>query len=96
MFDKMKQLMEMKKQADRIKKELDSSTVEASEGGIKIIMTGSQTIQSIQIEENIFKLENKARFERDLVHTVNNAVRKSQALAAEKMKEVMPGFPGLS
>ncbi len=95
MFDKMKQLMEMKKQADRIKRELDSSTVETNEGGIKIIMTGSQTVQSIQIEENNLKPENKSRFERDLIRVVNTAVKKSQALAAEKMKEVMPGFPGL-
>lgn len=95
MFDKMKQLMEMKKQADRIKRELDSSTVEANEGGIKIIMTGSQTVQSIQIEENSLKPENKSRFERDLTRGINAAVRKSQALAAEKMKAVMPGFPGL-
>lgn len=95
MFDKMKQLMEMKKQADRIKRELDSSTVEANEGGIKIVMTGSQTVQSVQIEETSLKPENKSRFERDLTRTINTAVKKSQALAAEKMKEVMPGFPGL-
>jgi DNA-binding YbaB/EbfC family protein len=95
MFDKMKQLMEMKKQADRIKKELDSSTVEANESGIKIVMTGSQTVQSVQIEESSLKPENKARFERDLARAVNVAVKKSQNLAAEKMKEVMPGFPGL-
>ena len=31
MFDKMKELMEMKKQADRIKRELDASTVEVNE-----------------------------------------------------------------
>lgn len=95
MFDKMKQLMEMKKQADRIKRELDSSTVEATEGGIKIVMTGSQTVQSVVIDEANLKVENKSRLERDLTRAVNNAVKKSQALAAEKMKEVMPGFPGL-
>jgi len=95
MFDKMKQLMEMKKQADRIKRELDSSTVEAVESGIKIVMTGSQTVQSVVIDEANLKAENKSRLERDLTRTINSAVKKSQALAAEKMKEVMPGFPGL-
>jgi DNA-binding YbaB/EbfC family protein len=95
MFDKMKQLMEMKKQADRIKKELDSATVEANEGGIKIIMTGSQTVQSVEIDDNLLKAENKNRVEKDLAKSLNSAIRKSQSLAAEKMKAVMPGFPGL-
>jgi DNA-binding YbaB/EbfC family protein len=95
MFDKMKQLMEMKKQADRIKKELDSATVEANEGGIKIVMTGSQTVQSVEIDDNLLKAENKNRVEKDLVKSLNSAIRKSQSLAAEKMKAVMPGFPGL-
>ena len=95
MLDKIKQMMEMKKKADQIKKELDASTVEATEGGIKIVMTGSQTVQTVQIDDNSFKPENKARFERDLTRSINTAVKKSQELAAKKMKEVMPGFPGL-
>src|SRR3989338_8987280 len=39
MFDKMKALMEMKKQAEGLKRELDSVNIEVSEGrGIKIVI----------------------------------------------------------
>ena len=46
MLDKVKQMFEMKKQADQLKKALDAITVESSDvRGIKIVMNGSQTIQ---------------------------------------------------
>ena len=97
MFDKMKQLMEMKKQADRIKKELDAVVVESEDvRGIKMTITGSQNIRSIQIDEAKISSDNKARLEQDLVRSFNAAVKKSHVLAAQKMKAIMPaGFPGL-
>ncbi|HBR14834.1 MAG TPA: nucleoid-associated protein, YbaB/EbfC family [Candidatus Omnitrophica bacterium] len=96
MFDKMKELMEMKKQADKIKRELDSVSVEATDiRGIKIVINGSQNVQSIEIDEALLVAGNKKRFEADLMRSVNTAIRKSQNLAAQKMKAVMPGFPGL-
>ena len=98
MFDKMKQLMELKKQADQIKKELDAAQVECSDvRGIKIVMSGAQYVQDIQIDESLLKPENKKRFESDLLRGINAAVKKSQNLAAQRMKAVMPGgFPGLT
>jgi len=43
MFDKMKNLMELKKQADRIKRELDYMTTEVNTiDGIKIVISGAQ------------------------------------------------------
>ncbi len=97
MFDKMKQLMEMKKQADRIKRELDACTVECNKvDGIKISINGSQKIQSIEIEDSLLGSDNKERLERGLLKGVNAAINDSQALAAEKMKGLMPGgFPGM-
>lgn len=96
MFDKMKELMEMKRQADRIKKELDASTVEVNEvKGVKIIINGSQNFQSLQIDEALVNSGNKGRLESDLLRSVNAAIRQSQNLAAQKMKAVMPGLPGM-
>lgn len=94
MFDKMKQLMEMKKQADRIKKELDALVVDIEEvSGIKISITGSQVFRSVNIDDS--KVSDKSRLESDLLRSVNAAVRKSQQVAAQKMRDVMPGFPGM-
>ena len=96
MFDKMKQLMDMKKQADRIKKELDACSVEVEEvRGIKIKINGSQNFQSIEIDEGQLSANDKNRLESNLLRSVNAAIIKSQNLAASKMKDVMPGFPGM-
>lgn len=96
MFDKMKQLMEMKKQADQIKKELEAMKIEFNDiRGIKISINGSQVIQHFEIDESLMNPANKRRFEDDLKRSINGAIRKSQNLVAQKMKDVMPGFPGL-
>jgi DNA-binding YbaB/EbfC family protein len=97
MFDKMKQLMEMKKQADRIKKELDAESVETQDvRGIKVVINGSQKFQSIEIDESFLGAPGKARLEKSLLQSMNAAIKASQNLAAGKMKDLMPGgFPGL-
>ena len=97
MFDKMKQLMEMKKQADQIKRELDGMITECADiRGIKVVINGSSSVQSIEIEQDRLNPEFKGRLEADLTRAVNTAIGKSQQLAAKKMKAMLPaGFPGL-
>jgi DNA-binding protein YbaB len=92
----MKELMEMKKQPDRIKRELDAATVEINEvRGVKMVVNGSQNFRSLEIDETLLGAENKKKLESDILRSVNKAIEKSQRMAAEKMKAVMPGFPGI-
>ncbi len=96
MFDMMKQFNQMRKQASEIKKNLDSETVECNEiKGIKIVITGSQNIKSIEIDQDYFQSKDKLRFEKDLLRSFNASIKKSQEVAAKKMQASMPGFPGL-
>jgi DNA-binding YbaB/EbfC family protein len=96
MFDKMKQLMEFKKQADQIKKQLDSLIVEVEDvPGIKVTITGSQNFKAIQVNESHLGGQNKTRLEMDLLRSVNAAIKKSQQKAAEQMRGSMPNFPGM-
>lgn len=98
MFDKMKALMDMKKQAEELKRELDSANIEVSEvRGIKIVVSGSQNFQSIEISSELLKPEHQERLENDLLRALNSAIQKSQNLAAQKMK-AMTGLniPGLN
>ena len=93
MFDKMKQLMEMKSQADRIKKELDAVTVDVNEvRGVKIVITGSQEFRSVEIDEALLTPDNKKRLEDDLLKSLNAGMKKIQQVAAQKMMSVMPGL----
>ncbi|MGE0267942.1 MAG: YbaB/EbfC family nucleoid-associated protein [Candidatus Omnitrophota bacterium] len=93
MFDKMKQLMEMKKQADSIKKELEAISVNVEEvKGIKIRINGAQKFKSFEIDAGLVNPDNKQRLENDILRCMNAAIKQSQNLAAEKMKTVMPGL----
>ena len=98
MLDQAKKLWEMKKQADILKKELESTIIEVQETrGIKVVVNGAQIFQSIDIEEGLLNAGNKNRIQMDLLKAMNTAVKRSQQAAANKMKS-MPGFnfPGLS
>ena len=97
MMDKIKQLMEMKKQAEQLKRELDAATIDVNDvRGIKITVNGAQRFQSIEIDTTLLGAENKKRLEADLLPGINNAVGKSQALAAGKMKDLTGlNIPGL-
>lgn len=96
MFDKMKQLMDFKRQADQIKRELDSLTVVVNEGrGIQIAMTGSQEFRSVGIDEQLLSPARKTELERELLNSLNAVVKKAQQTAAQKMSAVMPQLPGM-
>ncbi len=95
MFDKMKQLMEVKRQADLIKRELESVIVDVQDvRGIKITVNGSQKFKSIEIDESFLNAANKSRLQADLLRSLNAAIGRSQGVAAQKMKSILPGFPG--
>jgi DNA-binding protein YbaB len=98
MFDKVKELMELKKKADQLKKELEGVIIEVNDvRSIKIKINGAQIVQSIEIDESLLNPAQKNRVQMDLLRSINTAVKKSQQAAANKMKN-MPGFnmPGLS
>jgi DNA-binding protein YbaB len=95
MFDKMKELMEMKRKMDEIKKELDSITLESEDNLVKIGISGSQDIKSVTIKADLSTAD-KAKLESALVETINRAVKQSQKAAAEKMSKLSGlGLPGL-
>ena len=96
MFDKMKGLMEMKKQADRIRKELDAMNVEVDEvKGVRIVLNGSLNFKSLEIDEELVNAGDKGKLEANILRSVNEAIKKTQNLVAQKMKAAMPGLPGM-
>jgi len=96
MIDKMKELWEMKRKMDEIKKELDSITLESEDNFVKIGISGSQDIKSVAIKGELAALD-KSKLEAALVETVNRAIKQSQKSAAEKMSKTSGlNLPGLS
>lgn len=98
MFDKIKQMMELRKKADQLKKELGAVIIEVSDvRGIKVVVNGAQIFQSVDIDAGLLNAVNKNRLQMDLLRSINTAVKKSQQAAANKMRNT-PGLniPGLT
>jgi hypothetical protein len=81
MFDKTKMLAK----AYKLKKAIESEVIEVEENGIKVIVTGDQKIKFLSVNG----MENKI-----LVDTINKTMKKSQEMAAKRMKD-MGGLEGL-
>ena len=87
MFDKMKQMYDLKKKADAFKKELEGEIVEVEAGSLKIRVSADQKIQEIILGDSVDP--------KTLKDAINKALEESQKVAAEKMKGMMGGMGGL-
>jgi DNA-binding YbaB/EbfC family protein len=98
MFDKMKGLFEMQKKMQEVKRALEDINfdLQSSDGAVKITMNGSQEVKEVLIKDNLAESE-KAHLGASLKDTFNRAIKRSQEVAAQKMKDVA-GFnlPGLT
>jgi DNA-binding YbaB/EbfC family protein len=97
MFDKIKNLMDMQKKMQEIKRQLDSATFEikSSDGLVTIGMNGSQEVQSVSITADAAGLK-KDLLERAFKDTFNRAIKRSHELAAQKMKDITGvNLPGM-
>lgn len=95
MFDKAKQLYQLQKEAKQIKKDLKNTHIEAEVEGIIVIIDGEQEVVSVTIPESAYS--NPKKLQENLVKAFNKAIKKSQQIAAEKMKGIMGqmGLPGV-
>ena len=101
MKDPMKMLRQVQQMQDRmqkVQKELDTETVEATAGGgaVTVVATGNQKLMSVRIDRGA---EEDLEMLQDLVvAAVNEAMEKSKEMAAAKMQSVASGLglpPGL-
>ena len=101
MKDPMKMLRQVQQMQDRmqkVQKELDTETVEATAGGgaVSVVATGNQKLVSVRIDRGA---EEDLEMLQDLVvAAVNEAMEKSKEMAAAKMQSVASGLglpPGL-
>jgi nucleoid-associated protein EbfC len=88
MFDKIKGLMEMRKKLEEIKRELDKTSfeIEGSSGLVKITMNGSQEVQAVSLGSGSLDAD-KDKLAKEIKDTFNRALKRSQEIAAQKMKE---------
>lgn len=89
MWDKFKQLGELKKirdQAMALKKSLAAEEIVVEEGEIRVVISGEQKIKALSI---------RGETSQALIDVLNKAIKKSQKLAAKKLQQMGSNF-GLS
>jgi nucleoid-associated protein EbfC len=99
MFDKMKGLLEMQRKMQEVKRTLEETDfdLQSPDGLIKITMNGAQEVKAITVKDNLSAQE-QARLAATLKDTFNRSIKRSQEIAAQKMREVAGGLniPGLT
>ncbi len=94
----LRQVQQMQDRMQKVQKELESETVEASAGGgaVTVVATGAQKLLSVRIDP---EAAGDPEMLQDLVvAAVNEALEKSKEMAAAKMQAVTAGMglpPGL-
>ena len=98
MFDK---LMAAQKQAEEIKKRLDTISVfgEVEGGAIKVTATANKVVTAINIDENFYKETDKEALEELLLTAVNKALTQAEQVSAVEMqaatKNMLGGLGGM-
>jgi nucleoid-associated protein EbfC len=99
MMGSVKQLQLMQQKMMKMQEDLAKETVEVTAGGgvITVVITGNQTIKSIKIEPEVVDASDVSMLEDLMVAAVNEAIQKSQELAAKRMGAITGNLriPGL-
>lgn len=89
MFNPLKSLADlktMKEQASKMQQDLAQQTVVIDKGNVHLVMRGDQKVQEVTIDG----ANNPA-----VVDAFNEAIRKTQEIAAAKLTEMSGGLKGL-
>jgi len=79
MFDKMKDLWELKKKAEEIKKKLDGLKFSSEDNYSKVEVNASMEVLSISIKD----ISNKEKVEKSLSENLNKAMKNAKNEAAK-------------
>lgn len=85
-FSQLGDLKKMRDQAMAIQKELQAEQLTVEKHGIRIVITGDQKIVS---------LESNGKSDNDIKDAINEAIKKSQEVAARKLASMSGGLGGL-
>ncbi len=95
----IRQAKELQAKLAKAQVELGNAQVEASAGGgaVTVVIDGHQRVQSVKISPEAVDLQDIGLLEDLVLAAVNEAIKKSQELAQDRLGELTGGFkiPGL-
>ncbi len=98
-FNMMGQIQKIQEEMLRTQERLAEETIEVTAGGgaVKVVIDGHQRFRSITISPEVVNPEDVELLQDLILAAVNEAVERSQALAAERLSSIVGGvqIPGL-
>lgn len=98
-FNPMQQVKALQDKMAKMQEELAGKTVEGSSGGgmVSVVVNGRQEVLSLRIEPQVVDPHDIEMLQDLVVAAVNDALRKSQEMAAREMAQITGGLniPGL-
>lgn len=93
MFNKLKQIKDIRNQAKALKEMLDKEQVEGigAWGKVKVQMNGNQEMISVSVDPEFLAADKKEKLESAIKEATNDAIKKVQKVMAQKMQS-MGGF----
>ena len=85
-FGQLGELKKMRDQAMQIQKELQGEVLNVEKNGVEITISGDQKVQEIKTN---------GKRDNDIKEAVNEAIKKSQEVAARKLASMQGGLGGL-
>lgn len=85
-FGQLGELKKMRDQAMQIQRQLAAEEITVEKKGVLIVITGDQKIKEIKTN---------GKSDKDIAEAINEAVKKSQEVAAKKLQEMSGGLGGL-
>lgn len=100
-YSKAKELLKLQQEAQKIQNELSNTHIEAEVNGVVLTFDGQMKCVAVVIEDPSI-LNDQAKLEKAVLEAANKGLKKSQEIAAERMKTIMgsmgldlpPGFQG--
>ena len=97
MFNKLKEVKDLRSQAKEMKNVLSEITASGSAmgGKVKITMDGNQEVQSVEIDKDLLQPENQVKVQEAVLTAINGAVKDIQKTMAKKMRSGELEMPDL-
>ena len=89
MFEGLKNLANLRKQANQLKETLAKETIigTALDGKVQIIMNGNQEVKEVKIDPELLNPENKQNLEQAIKECLTQCIAQIQMFMMRKMQE---------
>lgn len=85
-FGQLGELKKMRDQAMQIQRQLQAEEITVEKKGVLVVITGDQKVKEIKTN---------GKSDKDIAEAINEAVKKSQEVAAKKLQSMSGGLGGL-